>query len=134
MNKLKNISGELLAIAYLPNDKRNPALEDLNIIIGAYPDSDISREQKQLLQEIIQDLIKENSLAEDVVSKPKAKTRATKKAIESVEVVQPEIVQEEPKMTTVAEEEIIEQKPQVTEAEVKIVEPITSIEDIDDAF
>ena len=120
MNKLKNISGELLAIAYLPNEKRNPALEDLNIIIGAYPDSDISREQKQLLQEIIEDLIKENTLTEDVSSKPKAKTRATKKSIEQVEVVQPEIVEEEPKIT-------IEEK-------VETIQPIISIEDIDDAF
>jgi len=122
MNKLKNISGELLAIAYLPSDKRNPALEDLNIIIGAYPDSDISREQKQLLQEIIQDLIKENTLAEGVSPKPKAKTRATKKSIEQVEVVQPEIV----------EEEVVQEQPKaIVEQE---VETITSIEDIDDAF
>jgi|688.fasta_scaffold00522_49 hypothetical protein len=122
MRNFKNISGDLLAIAYLPKEDRNSALEDLNIIIGAYPDSDISREQKQLIQEIIEDLIKENTLIEGVSQKPKAKTRATKKSIEQVEVVQPEIV----------EEEVVQEQPKaIVEQE---VETITSIEDIDDAF
>lgn len=120
MRNLKNISGELLGIAYLPKEDRNSALEDLSIIIGAYPDSDLPINQKQLIQEIIEDLIKENTLTEDVSSKPKAKTRVTKKSIEQVEVVQPEIVEEEPKIT-------IEEK-------VETIQPITSIEDIDDAF
>jgi hypothetical protein len=132
MRNFKNISGDLLAIAYLPKEDRNSALEDLNIIIGAYPDSDISREQKQLIQEIIEDLIKENTLTEGVTPKPKAKTRATKKSIEQVEVVQPEIVEEEPKTTTVIEEEVVQEQPKaIVEQE---VETITSIEDIDDAF
>jgi len=122
MRNFKNISGDLLAIAYLPKEDRNSALEDLNIIIGAYPDSDISREQKQLIQEIIEDLIKENTLTEGVSPKPKAKTRATKKSIEQVEVFQPEIV----------EEEVVQEQPKaIVEQE---VETITSIEDIDDAF
>jgi hypothetical protein len=114
MSNLKNVSGELLAIAYLPAEDRNQALENLNIIIGAYPDSDISREQKELLQGIIEDLVKENTPTEGFPIKKVSKVKAVKKAVEQIEVVQPEIVKEEPK--------------------VEIVQPELSMEDIDDAF
>jgi hypothetical protein len=114
MSNLKNISGELLVIAYLPAEDRNQALETLNIIIGAYPDSDISREQKDLLQEIIEDLIKENTPIEGFSVKKVSKAKVVKKVAKEIEVIQPEIVKEEPKIET--------------------VEPKMSIEDIDDAF
>lgn len=116
MSKLNNISGELLAIAYLPKEKRNSALADLSVIIGAYPKSEITYEQKALLQEIIAELIQENSINTGVETKTTAKPRATKKNIKQVEVIEPQIVQNNPK--------VIEQQ----------VETITSIEDIDDAF
>lgn len=125
MRNLKNISGELLAIAYLPIEDRNQALEDINIIIGTFSDNDISQEQKELLQGIkellqgiIEDLIKENTPTEGFPAKKVSK--AIKKPVAQIEVVQPEIVEVEP---------IIVEEPKV-----EIVEPKLSIEDIDDAF
>jgi hypothetical protein len=116
MSKLNNISGELLAIAYLPKEKRNSALADLSVIIGAYPKSEITDEQKALLQEIIAELIQENSINTGIEPKTTAKPRVSKKNIKQVEVTEPQIVQNNPK--------VIE----------KQAETITSIEDIDDAF
>ena len=118
MRNLKNISGELLAIAYLPKEDRNQALENLNIIIGAYSDNDISQEQKELLQGIIEDLIKENTPTEGFPTKKVLK--AIKKPVTQIEVVQPETVEVKP---------IIIEEPKI-----EIVEPELSMEDIDDAF
>lgn len=118
MSNLKNISGELLAIAYLPKEDRNQALENLNIIIGVYPDSDVSQEQKELIQEIIEDLIKENTPEEGFPAKKVLK--AIKKPVTQIEVVQPETVEVKP---------IIVEQPKV-----EIIQPELSMEDIDDAF
>lgn len=129
MRNLKNISGELLAIAYLPQEERNRALEDLNVIIGSYPDSDISQEQKTLLQEIIDELIKENASQEGNVPKAVSKPKAPKKPLGQIEVVKPEIVQQEQEKSE--SQPISATTPQ---PKTEIVQPELSIEDIEDVF
>jgi hypothetical protein len=134
MKILKNISGELLAIAYLPKERRNPELEDLSIIVGEYKDSDLPKEQKELILEIIKDLIRENTPAEGFIS-AQSKPTMSKKQISKVEVFEPEVVEEEPKVTTEVQEEIVNEEPKsIVEEKIETIQPVTSIEDIDDAF
>lgn len=149
MRILKNISGELLAIAYLPKERRNAELEDLSTIVGAYSDSDLPKEQRELIQEIIKDLINENTPLEGFVS-AQSKPTMSKKQISKVEVVEPEVIEEEPKVITEVQQEIVKEEPKavvqaqeeiakeelkpIVEEKVETTQPVTSIEDVDDAF
>jgi hypothetical protein len=118
MSKLKDISEILLKIAYLPNEDRNSQLENLKTNLDTYSEIDLPREQKYLIQEIIDDLIKENTVTEGSAV---VKKKSTKKPVSKIQVKQPEIIKPEP---------VIQPEPEIK------VEPIEelSIEDIDDAF
>lgn len=98
MSKFKDISGDLLAIANLPPEKRNSALSDLSVLIQGLPDYEIIQDQKDLISSIIQDLIAENDadqiaksklvFVEDVEEQiaPTKKTRAKKVVTPTAEV------------------------------------------------
>lgn len=90
MSNLKEISGELLAIANLPPENRNKSLLDLSLIVQGSPDYEIQPAQKDLIASIIEDLIAENDAEQIAKSKlvfveeveeqiaPTKKTRAKK--------------------------------------------------------
>jgi hypothetical protein len=90
MSKFQEISGDLLAIANLPPEKRNSALLDLSVIIQGWADYEMVQEQKDLISSIIEDLIAENDAEQIAKSKlvfvedveeqiaPTKKTRAKK--------------------------------------------------------
>jgi hypothetical protein len=90
MSKFQEISGDLLAIANLPPEKRNSALSDLSVIIQGWADYEMVQEQKDLISSIIKDLIAENDAEQIAKSKlvfvedveeqiaPTKKTRAKK--------------------------------------------------------
>ena len=90
MSKFQEISGDLLAIANLPPEKRNSALSDLSVVIQGWADYEIAQEQKDLISSIIKDLIAENDAEQIAKSKlvfvedveeqiaPTKKTRAKK--------------------------------------------------------
>jgi hypothetical protein len=90
MSKFQEISGDLLAIANLPPEKRNSALSDLSIVIQGWADYEMVQEQKDLISSIIKDLIAENDAEQIAKSKlvfvedveeqiaPTKKTRAKK--------------------------------------------------------
>jgi hypothetical protein len=90
MSKFQEISGDLLAIANLPPEKRNSALSDLSVVIKGWADYEIAQEQKDLISSIIEDLIAENDAEQIAKSKlvfvedveeqiaPTKKTRAKK--------------------------------------------------------
>jgi hypothetical protein len=90
MSKFQEISGDLLAIANLPPEKRNSALSDLSVIIQGWADYEMVQEQKDLISSIIEDLIAENDAEQIAKSKlvfvedveeqiaPTKKTRAKK--------------------------------------------------------
>jgi hypothetical protein len=90
MSKFQDISGELLAIANLPPEKRNSALSDLSVLIQGLPDYEIIQDKKDLITSIIESLIAENDadqiaksklvFVEDVEEQiaPTKKTRAKK--------------------------------------------------------
>ena len=69
MSKFQEISGDLLAIANLPPEKRNSALSDLSVLIQGLPDYEIIQDQKDLISSIIQDLIAENDAEQIAKSK-----------------------------------------------------------------
>jgi hypothetical protein len=90
MSKFQEISGDLLAIANLPPEKRNSALSDLSVVIQGWADYEMVQEQKDLISSIIEDLIAENDAEQIAKSKlvfvedveeqiaPTKKTRAKK--------------------------------------------------------
>jgi hypothetical protein len=69
MSKLKEISGDLLAIANLLPENRNKALLDLSLIVQGWADYDIPPAQKDLIASIIEDLIAENDAEQIAKSK-----------------------------------------------------------------
>jgi hypothetical protein len=118
MIKHKAITDELLRIAYLPSEDRNRELETLKNVLDSYSENEMPKVQRDLVQEIIQDLINENTSYEGQ-QKPKPKA---KKAVTQIKVNEPEIIKPEP-----------EKKPEpVIKAELENEE--LTIEDIDDAF
>ena len=103
MSKFQEISGELLAIANLPPEKRNKALSDLSVLIQGLPDYEIIQDQKDLITSIIESLIAENDadqiaksklvFVEDVEEQiaPTKKTRAKKVVTPTAQVESEEL-------------------------------------------
>jgi len=100
-NYFKQIADDLLGIAFLPNDQRNNALNDLSFILMDVSDDDIPKEQKDLINTIIKDMIAENPSggAIDTTPKKPAKTITAKK--ETATVVLKNLVEIPDKLKTI---------------------------------
>lgn len=118
MIKHRALTDELLRIAYLPKEERNSGLETFKKVLDSYSENEMPKVQRDLVQEIIQDLINENTVYEG----NKKPTPKAKKAVTQIEVVEPEIIKPEP---------IKQIEPEI-KAE-SVIEEL-SIEDVDDAF
>ena len=136
MKIYNKIAGELLAIAYLPKEERKRALNDLSIIVGDYSESEMPKEQQILVLSIIENLIQEIGDVSENNIQVKPKSKISKKSVNEIEVVEPEIIQKKPEIS----ETYVKPESEKSKIQTEIIEPKKeekveiSIEDIDDEF
>lgn len=122
---VKEVSDELIKIAYSEKSDRYSLVQDLKSKLDKIPTSEIQQSEKVLISQILDDILndaKEPNIAIKVVNKkPKKETE--------IIVKEPEIIVEKPKPAVVVSE------PQPTiEIPNPIDEDLSFLDDIDNAF
>jgi hypothetical protein len=156
MSKLKEISDELLLIAYADVQDRNSLLSDLSFKIANTPKSELSDNERVLILEIIDGLMVESFLSKkekDQTPQKEAKPTKAKatKAVsvepqpQVIEVVEPKVVVEEAPQVIIKEPEVVVPKPTpkakpvakpkpTPKAKPQPAKDLSFLDDIDDAF
>jgi outer membrane biosynthesis protein TonB len=150
MSKLKEISDELLLIAYADVQDRNSLLSDLSFKLANTPKSELSDNERVLIMEIIDGFMVESFLSKkekDETPQKQAKSTKAKatKAVpvepqpQVIEVVEPKVVVEEAPQVIVEEPEVVVPTPTPKAKPTPKVKPqpakdLSFLDDIDDAF
>lgn len=119
----KEISDELILIAYADKEDRYYLAKDLKEKINSFSSSKIQEAEKILILEILDDILEDK---QEIV-KPKIVAEKTKKENEII-VKEPEIIVEKPNTPIISQPQPIIEKPKPIE------EDLSFLDDIDSAF